>query len=174
MPGLNAHQITNAHVYLDGNSFIGQCEEVDLGEVKAIMKDFQGLGMVGAIELPVGFEKIEGKIIWNSQYEQAARACVVPFKAVQLQLRSEIEAWNAQGRTEQQSLVTLMTVLFKSFPLGSFKPRETVNFETPFSATYVQQKVNGREVFKLDCMNNIYSVNGQDQLTTYRRNLGIS
>jgi len=174
MAGMNLHLITNAAVYLDGNNYVGRCEEVDLGSVKATMTDFQGLGMVAAIELPAGFDKVEGKIIWNSQYEEAARACAVPFKSVQLQLRSQIDAWNAQGRAEQVPLVTLMTVLFKEYPLGGFKPREKVTFETSFSATYVQQKVNGREVFKLDCMSNIYSVNGQDQLTTYRRNLGIS
>jgi len=174
MAGMNLHLITNAAVYLDGNNYVGRCEEVDLGSVKATMTDFQGLGMVAAIELPTGFDKIEGKIVWNSKYVEAARACAVPFKTVQLQLRSQIDGWNAQGRAEQVQLVTLMTVLFKEYPLGSFKPREKVTFETPFSATYVQQKIDGREVFKLDCMNNIYSVNGQDQLTEYRRNLGMN
>jgi len=174
MAGTNLHLITNAAVYLDGNSYVGRCEEVDLGSVKATMTDFQGLGMVAAIELPTGFDKIEGKIIWGSHYEDAARACAVPFKTVQLQLRSQIEGWNAQGRSVQLPLVTLMTVLFKEYPLGAYKPREKATFETPFSAIYVQQKVNGREVFKLDCMSNIYSVNGIDQLSTYRRNLGIS
>jgi len=174
MAGLQINRITNANVYMDGNSFFGKAEEIDLGSVNAITSDFSGLGLVGLMELPDGLDKLEGKIIWNSQYEEAARACAVPFKSVQLQLRSQIDAWNAQGRAEQVPLVTLMTVLFKEYPLGGFKPREKVTFETSFSATYVQQKVNGREVFKLDCMSNIYSVNGQDQLTTYRRNLGIS
>jgi len=174
MAGNSTHQITNAAVYLDGNSYLGRCEEVDLGSVKAKMRDFQGLGMVAALELPTGFEKIEGKIIWDSAYIEAARRCAVPFKSVQLQLRSNIEVWNAQGRTQELPLVTLMTVLFKEYPLGSFKPGENVTFETPFSASYVQQKIDGREVFLIDCFANIYKVDGQDQLTAYRRNLGMN
>jgi len=174
MAGMSAHQITNAAIYLDGNNYVGHCEEVDLGSVKATMADFQGLGMVAAIELPTGFDKIEGKIIWNSAYQDAAKRCAVPFRSVQLQLRSTIEVWNAQGRTQELPLVTLMTVLFKEYPLGSFKPRERTTFETPFSATYVQQKIDGREVFLIDCLANIYKVDGQDQLTAYRRNLGMN
>jgi len=174
MAGKSAHQITNAAVYLDGNDYIGHCEEVDLGSVKATMADFQGLGMVGAIELPTGFDKLEGKIIWNSLYRDAAVRCAVPFKTVQLQLRSSINEWNAQGRMQEIQLVTLMTVLFKEYPLGSFKPREVVTFETPFSAHYVQQKIDGREVFKFDYTANIFSVDGKDQLTAYRRNLGMA
>jgi len=174
MAGVNAHQITNAAVYLDGNDYVGKCEEVDLGSIKATMSDFQGLGMVAAIELPTGFDKIEGKIIWNSAYADAARRCAVPFKSVQLQLRSSVDVWNAQGRMQEMALVTLMTVLFKEYNLGSFKPREVTTFETPFSVYYVQQKIDGREVLLLDCLANIYKVDGQDQLTRYRRNLGMA
>ena len=49
MAGFSAHRITNAAVYLDGNSFFGRASEVDLGAVKAVTSDFQGLGLVGLI-----------------------------------------------------------------------------------------------------------------------------
>ena len=62
----SAHRVSNANIYLDGASFFGKAEEIDLGSVKAVMSDFQGLGMIGLIELPDGFDKIEGKINWNS------------------------------------------------------------------------------------------------------------
>jgi len=174
MSNLRAHTVTNASVYLDGNSYMGQCEEVDLGSVKTVMTDFQGLGMAGAIELPAGFEKIEGKIVWNSLYRDAAAQCAVPFASVQLQLRSSVNAWGSQGRMQELPMVTLMTVLFKEYQLGSFKPNDPVKFETPFSALYVQQKIDGREVFLLDCLANIFRVGGVDQLAKYRANLGMN
>lgn len=67
-----------------------------------------------------------------------------------------------------------MTVMFKEYQLGSFKPREATKFETPFSATYVRQVVAGNETLLLDYLANIYKVGGEDQLSEYRANLGLS
>lgn len=174
MAGFSAHSITNAAIYLDGNSFFGRASEVDLGTVKAVMSDFQGLGMVGLVELPDGIDKLEGKITWNSQYADAAKKIATPLKTVQLQCRSNVQVFNSQGLTAELPLVTLMTVMFKEYGLGTFKPREKTTFETPFSATYVRQVLDGEEVLLLDYLANIYRVGGNDQLATYRRNLGLS
>lgn len=172
MSGLRANRITNAAVYLDGNSYFGRAEEVDLGSVNAVMSDYAGLGMVGATELPDGLDKLEGKIIWTSLYEDAASVTAAPFKTVSLQCRSSISVHNSQGLVEELPMVSLLTVRFKGHALGSFKARDPSKFETPFSATYIRQLINGREVLLLDYMANIYRVNGKDQLAQYRANLG--
>lgn len=172
MAGFSAHRITNAALYLDGNSFYGKVEEVDLGSVKTVMSDFQGLGMVGLIELPDGLDKLEGKIVWNSLYREAANRLATPFKSVQLQLRSNVQVFNSAGLVDEIPLVSLLTVTFKEYQLGTYKPRDPTKFETPFSATYVRQLLNGDEVLQLDYLANIFRVNGEDQLAKYRRNIG--
>lgn len=172
MAGFSAHRITNAAVYLDGNSFFGRAEEIDLGTVKSVMSDFQGLGMVGLIELPDGIDKLEGKIVWNSLYYDAAKRLATPFKTVQLQCRSNVQVFNSAGLVNEMPLVTLMTVMFKEYQLGSFKPRDPSKFESPFSATYVRQVLNGQEVLQLDYLANIFKVGGEDQLAKYRKNIG--
>lgn len=172
MPGFSAHRISNASVYLDGNSFFGKCEEIDLGTVKTVMSDFQGLGMVGLIELPDGIDKLEGKIVWNSLYYEAAKRLATPFKSVQLQCRSNVQVFNNGGLVDEVPLVTLMTVTFKEYQLGSYKPRDPSKFESPFTATYVRQQLNGQEVLLLDYLANIFRVGGQDQLAKYRQNIG--
>ncbi|EKT4469996.1 phage major tail tube protein [Pseudomonas putida] len=172
MAGFSAHRITNAALYLDGNSFFGRCEEVDLGSVKTVTSDFQGLGMVGLIELPDGIDKLEGKIAWNSLYYDAAKRFATPFKTVQLQLRSNVQVFNSTGLVDEMPLVSLLTVTFKEYQLGSFKPRDPSKFESPFSATYVRQVLNGQEIVLLDYLANIFKVGGQDQLTKYRKNIG--
>lgn len=172
MAGFSAHRITNAAVYLDGASFFGRCEEIDLGSVKTVMSDFQGLGMVGLIELPDGIDKLEGKITWNSLYVESAKKMATPFKTVQLQCRSNVQVFNSAGLVDEIPLVTLMTVMFKEYALGSFKPRDPSKFEVPFSATYVRQILNGEEVVLFDYLANIFKVGGQDQLAKYRQNIG--
>lgn len=172
MAGFSAHRITNAAIYLDGASFFARGEEIDLGTVKTVMSDFQGLGMVGLIELPDGLDKLEGKITWNSLYIDAAKKMATPFKTVQLQCRSNVQVFNSAGLVDEIPLVTLMTVTFKEYALGSYKPRDPSKFESPFSATYVRQMLNGEEVVLLDYLANIFRVGGQDQLSKYRQNIG--
>lgn len=172
MAGFSAHRITNAAVYLDGNSFFGRCEEIDLGTVKTVMSDFQGLGMVGLIELPDGIDKLEGKIVWNSLYYDAAKRLATPFKTVQLQCRSNVQVFNSGGLVDEFPLVTMMTIMFKEYQLGSYKPRDPSKFESPFSATYVRQILNGNEVVLLDYLANIFKVGGEDQLAKYKKNIG--
>lgn len=172
MAGFSAHRISNANVYLDGNDFFGQCEEIDLGSIKTITSDFQGLGMVGLIELPDGIDKLEGKIIWNSLYATAAKKLASPFKSVQLQCRSDVQVFNNGGLVDEVPLVTIMTITCKEYQLGSHKPRDPSKYETPFSATYVRQVLDGEEVLLLDYLANIFKVGGEDQLAKYRKNIG--
>lgn len=172
MSGLNAHRITNANLYLDAQDFFGKAEEIELGSVKAVMSDFQGLGMVGLIELPDGLDKLEGKIVWNSLYKEAGSKLASPFKTVQLQCRSNVQVFNNGGLVDEVPLVTMMTIMPKEYSLGSFKPRDPSKFETPFTAIYARQMLNGEEVLLLDYMANIFRVNGEDQLAKYRRNIG--
>lgn len=174
MAGFSAHRITNAAVYLDGNSFFGKASEVELGSVKAVMSDFQGLGMVGLIELPDGIDKLEGKLSWNSKYAEAAKKIATPFRTVQLQCRSNVEVYNSQGKVRDIPLVTFLTVMFKEYQLGTHKPRENAAYESPFSAMYVRQVLDGEDILELDYLANIYKVGGVDQLDQYRQNLGLS
>ncbi|MNK92936.1 Phage tail tube protein FII [compost metagenome] len=172
MAGFSAHRISNANVYLDGASFFGKLEEVDLGSIKTVTSDFQGLGMVGLIELPDGIDKLEGKFVWNSLYYEAASKLVTPFKSVQLQCRNNVQVFNSAGLVEELPLVTTMTITGKEYQLGGHKPRDPTKYETPFSATYVRQVLNGQEIVLLDWLANIFKVGGKDQLAKYRQNIG--
>ena len=172
MSKISINRLTNANVYLDGGSMLGRAEEVNLPVLKAKMAEHKALGMVGKIELPSGFDKLEGEVKWNSLYEEAAKAMANPFKAVQLQCRSSIETYGPGGRIEEVPLATFLTVMFKKNPLGTFKQHDNAEFGSTFTATYIKQVIKGKDVLELDYMANIFKVNGEDLLATYRDNIG--
>lgn len=172
MAKIQVNRVTNANVYIDGNSLLGRAEEVKLPEVTAIMQSHKALGMVGQLELPAGFDKMEGEIKWNSFYPEVAAKTANPFKSVQLQVRSSIEVYGAQGRISEVSLVVFLTVQFKSNSMGSFKQHENAENTAKFTCTYIKQVIDGADVLELDVLANIYNVNGEDQLANYRSNLG--
>lgn len=67
-----------------------------------------------------------------------------------------------------------MTITGKEYQLGTLKPRDPTKYETPFSATYVRQMINGDEVVLLDNLANIFRVGGEDHLARFNKNLGIA
>ena len=137
-----------------------------------MLSEHKALGMIGKIELPSGFDKLEGEIKWNSYYKDVAKMMANPFKTVQMQCRSNIEVYGSGGRIEQLPLVTHLTVMFKKNPMGTFKQHDNVEIPAAFSATYVKQVIAGEEVLELDYMANIFKVGGEDLLAEYRANLG--
>jgi uncharacterized protein len=169
---IQVNRITNANVYMDGESYLGRAEEVKLPEVSAMMTDHKGLGLIGKFELPSGIDKMEGSIKWNSLYQDAFTKIANPFVAVSLQVRANLDVYNAQGRVEQKALVVFMTVMFKKFPGGMFKPHDNAEFDTSFTCQYMKTVIDGDELLEVDVLSNIYKVAGVDQLAAYRDNLG--
>ena len=172
MSGIQTAQVMNANIYLNGKNLLGRAAEVKLPEVTAVMKEHSALGMVGKFELPAGFEKMEGEIVWNSYYADVLKMQGDIFSTWSLQCRSSLEGFNSQGRYEELPLVTFLTVQFKASPLGEFKQHEGVNLTTKFSCTYIKQVINGQDILELDVLANIYKAGGRDLLSNYRVNIG--
>jgi len=168
---VSINRITNANVYLDGGALLGKAEEIKLPDVTAKMSEHKALGMVGAIELPSGFDKMEGEIKWSSFYKDVMTKVANPFKFVSLQVRCSVETYTSQGRTEQKSLVTFLTVAFKKNPAGAFKQHDNAEFPTSFACYYIKQVLDGQDILEFDPMSNIYKVAGEDQLASYRANV---
>ena len=172
MSKIQLNRITNANIYVDGNCLLGKAEEIKLPDITAMMSEHKALGMVGKIELPSGFEKMEGEIKWNSFYRDVWLKMNNAYSMVQLQVRSSVETYGAMGRMQQQPLVTFLSVMFKKNPMGTFKQNDNAEFSSSFACYYIKQQLAGEDMLELDVLANIYKVGGVDQLDIYRNNIG--
>ena len=172
MSKIQLNRVTNANIYVDGNCLLGKAEEIKLPDITAMMSEHKALGMVGKIELPSGFEKMEGEIKWNSFYRDVWLKMNNPYSMVQLQVRSNVETYGAMGRMQQQPLVTFLSVMFKKNPMGTFKQNDNAEFSSSFACYYIKQQLAGEDMLELDVLANIYKVGGVDQLDIYRNNIG--
>lgn len=172
MAGISVNKLTNANVYINGSSFLGKCEEINLPTVMSKMSEHKAVGMVGSFELFSGIDKLEARFKWNSFYSDVLKLAANPVNAVNLQVRSSLDVWGAGGRQEQQPVVIHMTGTFKGLPLGNFKQHENVEAETPFNVTYVKMVINGETIMELDVLANIFIVDGVDIMAQYRANIG--
>lgn len=172
MAGIQLNTLTNANLYIDGNSLLGQAEEFKLPTVKFKQTEHKAVGMVGTIKLPSGIDALEGEVKWNSFYAGVWGKLLNPYAPVQLQARGNLETYNSQGRVLQVPYVVFLTASFVEVPLGDFKQNDKAEFSSKYGATYVKQQVGGINVLEIDVMANIYMVNGVDQLALYRANIG--
>jgi len=165
-------RITNANVYMDGNSFLGKAAEVKAPEVVATLTEHAALGMAGKLELPSGIDTMEASILWNSLYEDVLLKAGNPFQAVQLQVRSSQETYAGTGRTKEVPVVLFMTGQFKKMPLGGFKQHDNVQIETALVITYCRLNIDGNDIVEVDVLANIWKVGGVDILANFRSNIG--
>lgn len=172
MAQIEVKRITNANVYVDGNSLLGKVDEVKLPEVKVTMAEHKALGMQGKLDLPSGIDKLEATFKWNSLYSDILVKVANPYKAVEVQLRGSLETYGNGGRTAQVPVVAYLTGTFSKFPLGGFKQHDNVEAETTMSVTYCKLEIDGTEILEFDALANIYKAGGEDLLATYKQNIG--
>lgn len=166
-------KLTNANVYLAGNSLLGKAEEIMLPDLSGKMTEHKALGMVGTTEFWSGLEKMEAKIKWNSMYDDVMRKAANPTKSYQLQVRASLNNYDSTGLTAEQPVVCFLTGTFKKHPGGNFKQHDNVELENTLNVTYMKLEINGSKIYEVDVLANIFIVDGVDLLAQYRSNLGI-
>lgn len=172
MAQLQIRRLTNAVVYINGTAQLGIVEECTLPELKSKMSMHNALGMVGDVELPSGFEKMEATFKWASFYESAIGLASNPYSAVQIQVRGSVETYDATGRTAQTPVVFYLTGSFKNLPAGNFKKHDNWDSTSMMNVTALKIEQDGSPILEADWMANIFKVNGVDQLADYKANTG--
>ena len=170
---ISVKRLTNANIYINGNSFLGRAEEVTTPMIKYKQSEHKALGMIGTFELFSGIDKIEAKIKWNSLYEEVLKEISNPTQVIKMQVRGSIETYDATGRAEEVPVICYMDCFAKDFPMGNFKQHDNVEIETNFNVVYAKLEINGVEKYEVDILSNILVIEGKDVLATYRANLGI-
>jgi len=172
MTTIDIKRVTNANVYLDGASFLGRAEEVELPEIKHKMTEHKALGMVGTVDAWAGIEKMSAKFKWSSFYKEVLAKAADPFTAVSVQVRASLETYTSAGRVSEVPVVVFLTGQFTAIPTGSYKQHDNVELQNEMAVSYCKVVVDGAEIVEFDAYANIYKANGKDLLSTYRANIG--
>lgn len=168
----SVNKMTNSNVYINGTSLLGKVMEATLPEVEQKMITHNALGMVGSVDLPSGIEPLEMEIKWSSYYADTMKEVANPSKALNMQIRGNLEVFGAGGITSEVAYVATITGTPKNFPLGNFKHQENSEFTSKFTVTAAKIEVAGVAVFEIDILANIWKIDGKDVLSTFRNNIG--
>lgn len=170
---IKTNKVTNAAVYVDGASYIGRAEEVTCPEIKPKMAEHKGLGLIGNVELPTtSLEKMTAKIKWNAIYPEAMKKTHNVFQSLRLQIRASMDTFEGGSKVGTSAVVIKMTAVPTKVGGLVFKPNDNVENESEFSVTAYSLEIDGEEIVAVDVLNNIWRVNGIDQLSDFRFNIG--
>lgn len=170
---IDIKKLTNCNVYIDGTSTFGRAEEITLPDLTAKMAEHKALGMVGSVEFFSGLDKMEAKIKWAGPYPEIQKKAANFTKSYAFQVRGNLTSHDSTGITAQEPYKVMMSGTFKKHPGGGFKQHDNVEMENMLSVTYMKVMVNDETIYEVDMLANIYRVNGEDLLATYRANLGL-
>lgn len=174
MPAITANRLTNANIYSDGLSLLGKCEEITLPAIKAKTSEHKALGMVMAINIPSGFEAMNGKMKWNAVYPDLIKEFGSPFQTKKIQARANLETYDSSGRSAQVPVVAFLTVRFKdALPAIGLKQNDNAEMESEYECSYYRLEIDGEKLIEMDAFAQIFFVNGNDELANYRNALGI-
>lgn len=126
---MQINRLTNANVYLNGNSMLGQVESFEVPGVKPKMSDHKALGMVGSLELPSGIDKLEAKMKFSAWYPEVWKATNNVFKAHDITVRGNLEGYEGAERVSETPAVVFMRVTFKDPGSSKFNQHDNVEVE---------------------------------------------
>lgn len=167
---MQIRKILGANVYQNGNNLIGQADEVTPPSIKFQMEDHKALGQFISTEFPTGMEKLEASFKFNSYYPDSIS--LNPLRAVDIQVRANQAIYEGDSIASEVEVVHHLRGIFKETNFDSIKQGEQSGVEKVLSVTYSKLVVGGETLHELDAINNIYRVNGEDVLASYKRNIG--
>jgi P2 family phage contractile tail tube protein len=171
MSNIIINKLTNVNVYLNGTSFMGRAEEVDIPEPSYKMSEHKALGLNGTFELPTGMDKMEARIKFSAPLDRdIMQATGNPYKSVQIMVRGNKQRFTAGGVSEDIPVVYVMNGFPKKFPGPKFKQHENAETEQTFSILSLKLTVNGENLYEVDVLNNVLKIAGEDALVNFRNN----
>lgn len=161
-------QITDAEIYLGDKSLVGICEEFNLPDLEIGQIEHSTLGSVGVFKIPARgqLQPTDGSMVLISPDQELITLSANPRKAVQFQLHSKVDAFDAMGWNIDSSttIVTHVTALFYKRVFPSGKRGEAGKYTADFSVTRLMQRDfnSATPIVEIDLFSNIYRVNGED------------
>ncbi|GGY12834.1 phage major tail tube protein [Massilia dura] len=163
--------LKNFNVFLDGTSYAGQAEEIQLPKLSRKMEEWSGGGMSGTVEIDMGLEALTleqtyGGIIrgildqWGLTRHDGA---MIRFAG----------AYQAQDSDQVDAVEVVVRGRHKEIDPGSAKMGDKTAFKVVTAVSYYKLTINGADVIEIDVMGMIEKVNGVDRQTAIRTAIGM-
>ena len=163
--------LKNFNVFVDGDSYAGVAKTLSLPEIAKTTEEFRGAGMIGSIDLDMGFEKLDATITYTGidirHFAQLAKCAVdaVPIRFV--------GAYERQDTCQHVVREVYMRGSVTNMQLGDQELGSINEQDLTYSVTYLRVVDDGVELLELDVVNGIFNVGGIDKTSEINNLLGL-
>lgn len=163
-------KLKHFNLFNDGESYLGQVNEITLPKLSRKMEEYQGGGMSGPVKIDHGQEAIElewkcGGImrsVLNQYGVTTHNGVMLRFAgAYQVEDSARVDAWEIVIRGRHQEIDP-----------GKGKKGDDTEFSVKTVCSYYKLTQNGRTVMEFDFVNMVEIVNGEDRLAAARAVIG--
>lgn len=162
--------ISNFNIYSGGNALMGITGEVTMPTMTAMTSTVSGPGVLGEYETPVPghFSEIEQAIPFRILYEDAFRLITVG-EVTEVTLRNSMQGTDGQGNIIQTPMRIVMRGRCKKVESGKMKVGDGMGATITLGLVYLLIEVDGNSKIELDKLNQVYKIDGKDQLADIKR-----
>lgn len=163
--------INNFNLYLSGNRLLGMTGEVAIPDFESMTSTTSGNGLLGEYEaIVVGhYGSMEQEIPFRCINDDYFKL-VSPTKAIELTLRGAIQ--QSQRAPQDEDEIGMRVVYrgrCKKIAIGTVKQREQMGSSITLEPTFIMIEMDGKERICLDKINEVFRINGVDQLAKIRK-----
>lgn len=163
-----------AVVYLDGQSLIGQVEEIELPEPTWSTVDHEAVGLRGTQQFAGTMEALETTITTAGYSKELAELASDPYTAVNLQIRQLYGVYRAGTRIADETVVLFLRGRFLMRAFGSISQGEADGREYMMVVDSYKETVSGTVISEFSIDPPIFrKAGGIDVFETVRAALGI-
>ena len=163
--------LKNFNVFVDTHSWAGVAESVTIPKITKKTEDFRGAGMIGDVALSMGYEKLEGEVVYAGfdvkQYRQLG-VCGTSDLPVRF-----VGMYQRQDNCTSQIVEIYTRGQAIELDPGDSKNGEKTEIKMSYNYTYYRMEVDGVVEVELDFINGVERFGETDVAKNIKELLGL-
>lgn len=154
-------KLKNMNAFVDGESFLGRVAEFEEPKLAIATEEWRGGGMLGAVDLDMGLEKMEATVTMGGHTASLIRKFgTTKVDGVRFRLA---KAYQADDGTRAQAVECFIGGRFSEIDLGKAKPGDDTEHSYTIPLSYYRREVDGRVEVEIDMIAGVHIVDGVDR-----------
>jgi P2 family phage contractile tail tube protein len=163
--------LKNFNVFVDTHSWAGVAESVTIPKITKKTEDYRGAGMIGDVALSLGYEKLEGEVVYAGfdvkQYRQLG-VCGTSDLPVRF-----VGMYERQDNCTTQIVEIYTRGQAIELDPGDSKNGEKTEIKMSYNYTYYRMEVDGVVEVELDFINGVERFGETDIAKSVKELLGL-
>ena len=159
------------NLFGDGDNWVSQVSEIVLPKLARVVEDYVAGGMVGAVEIDLGMEKMEME--WTADGLIDAIFDGFGKSSLDGNMLRFTGSYERDDTGETVAAEVVVRGRHREIDMGTAKRGEKNQIKVMTSLSYYKLTIGGQEVLEVDMIGYVFKVNGEDRLAERRANLGV-